>query len=264
MTDRLSAAVLAGARLPRLAQRGSRALLNGAWLGVLSEERLDALDEHYYSGDAVYVTDAWNERGLFPWEEAVAAQHFPAGGRVAVVAAGGGREVLGLLRAGFDATGWESHPALAAYGAGLLARHGHPDRLHRVPRDTFPPAARAEAAIVGWGALSLIRGASRRAALLRGAARTLPSGAPLLVSFFEVEVLTRELRVTRALAAGLRRARRAPAPEPGDTLAPNFAHVFTRTSLAAEAREAGLQVAELRLLEEAEHPVRYACAVLRA
>src|SRR3712207_8039106 len=56
---------------------------------------------------------------------------------------GAGREVLALLERGFDAAGWEPNAALVEAGTEMLARHGHPGRLHAVARDAFPPDAGA-------------------------------------------------------------------------------------------------------------------------
>ena len=45
---------------------------------------------------ATYRDDAWNTQGLFDWERELVDAHFPKAARIAVLAAGGGREVLAL------------------------------------------------------------------------------------------------------------------------------------------------------------------------
>src|SRR5437588_587651 len=100
--DRLVRAALASAEVPRLLARGSRGLLNGVWLGVLSDDRLRALDERYYARSDLYRTSEWNERGLFWWEREAVSEHFPREGTIAVLACGGGREVLALREGGYD------------------------------------------------------------------------------------------------------------------------------------------------------------------
>lgn len=255
--------VLASARLPELAGAGARAALNGAWLGLLPDAALRAVDERYYDSQELYRTADWNERGLFAWERALVDAHFAGRERLVVCACGGGREVLALLRDGVDAAGYESHPALAAYARRLLAERGHPGRIEAVARDTFP-AADCDGAIVGWGAYSLIHGAQRRVAFLREARLRLAPGSPLLLSFFERDALGRELRATLAIANALRRLRRAPAVEPGDTMAPNRVHVFTPAQVADEAAAGGFEPVARGSAGIAEKATRHAYAVLRA
>jgi hypothetical protein len=260
----LVSAALASARIPRALERGSRGVVAGLWLGVLSDDDLRALDERYYDSEPVYRTPEWNERGLFPWEQAFVDGHLERGGRVVVLACGGGREVLALLRDGFDAIGYEPHRALAAYADGLLASHGHPGRVHEAPRGALAPGTPAsDGAIVGWGAYSLVCGRAARVRLLADVRARLASGAPVLLSFFQTLRHGRELRTTRGIANALRRARGRAPLELGDTLAPNLVHVFTRERLADEVAAAGLELVDHRYIGEADASVSYAAAVAR-
>lgn len=257
-------AALASARLPRALERASRGALAGLWLGVLSDDQLRALDERYYESEGVYRTEAWNERGLFGWERAMVEQHFDRDAAVVVLGCGGGREVLALLEEGFDAVGYEPHPALAAYADGLLSSRGHPGRVRPAPRGELPPGAPpAGGLIVGWGAYSLVRGRGARVRLLAAARERLRSGAPLLISCFESSRHGRELRATRGVANALRRMRGREALELGDTLAPNLVHVFTAVELAGEVAGAGLELADHRRVGEADPSVGYAAVVAR-
>lgn len=260
--ERLARAALASARLPNRIAHGSRALLSGLWLGLLSDAGLRRLDELYYEGTDLYRTKEWNERGLFDWESDLVERHLPPGGRVLVAACGGGREVLALLEAGFDAVGYEPHAELADYGRRLLSEHGHPARVHPAPRDELP-AGPADALILGWGAYSLVHGRARRVALLAPAVRILPSGAPLLLSFFHRTGDTRELRLARGVANALRRAARREPVELGDTLAPNRVRLFSEGELRDELREAGLEPVEYRVVGRADDTTAYAAAVAR-
>jgi hypothetical protein len=239
-------------------------VLNGVWLGLLSEAGLRALDEGYYDGEYAYRSDEWNERGLFDWEGELVAAHFPGGGRVAVPACGGGREVLALLGSGFDATGYESHPVLAGYGRDFLAGRGHPDRVRPVARDRFPEAAApCDGIVVGWQAFALLHGRERRIEFLTGARGSVEAEAPVLLSFFARDGDSRELRWTAAIANAIPGARR-PAVELGDTLAPNRVHVFSRAEIEAELSAAGFALAEYRTLGRADENTMYAAAVGRA
>lgn len=255
--------VLAVARIPDRLAAASRAVLNGLWLGTLSDAALQALDERYYEREAVYRTAAWNEAGLFPWERGMIEDHFGDGGRVVVVGCGGGRQVLALLEAGFDATGYETHAALAAHAADFLAAHGHRGRARPIDRDTFPPVD-CDGAVLGWGTFSLVHGRRRRQALLAAARARLPAGGPLLLSFFARARDSRELRWTAAAANALLSVLRRPPVDLGDTLAPNLVHVFSRSELERDARDAGFELLDYGVIGEAAPNTTYAAATLRA
>ncbi len=251
-------------RLPAKLATGSRIVLNGLWLGVLSDAELAAIDQRYYEDAGQYRTAAWNERGLFEWEQRLVDEHFAQCERVVVLAAGGGREVLALLQQGFDVIGYESHPDLVGFAQDLLETRGHPGRLHPSARDAFPvDAGPCDGMVVGWGAYSLMQARHRRVALLSNASEHLSARGPVLLSFFERTVADREVRWTSRIANGLRRVRRAEAVELGDTFAPNFVHVFTRGELAAEVEAAGLHLVSYWTTGEVDRTTRYACAVVR-
>ena len=232
-------AAMASARLPGLADRALRVLINGVWLGALSEERLRALDEHYYAGEDAYRKASYNERGLFHWERPLIEAHFAPGARVVVIGCGGGREVLALLEDGYEALGFDPHAELVAWARDFLAAHGHPDRARTMERDELPAGVECDAILVGWGAYGLMHGRERRIAFLRAARERLAHGAPLMLSCFERPAHGRELRWTARLANLLRELRGRPRLEAGDTLAPTRVHVFTRAELESELSAAG-------------------------
>jgi SAM-dependent methyltransferase len=261
--DRLARAALASAAIPNRLAHASRAGISGFWLGLLSENALRALDERYYSQTGVYRTTDWNERGLFDWERDLIEAHFQPGTRILVAACGGGREVLALVQAGFDAVGYEPHEELASYGSAFLAERGYPGRIHPAPRDELPAEAGTDGVVVGWGGYSLIHGRDRRIALLAAVAERLPHGRPVLMSFFHRQADTRELRMTRSIANGLRRLAGRERIELGETLAPNRVRIFTRAQLEAELRDAGLELIEHRVVGQADEGISYAAAVAR-
>lgn len=213
----------------------------------------------------MYRTEKWNERGLFEWEERLVRAHLGGAERVVVPAAGGGREVLALLDAGFDAVGYEPHAELAAFGRGFLASRGHDERIGDCPRDEFPVVdGPVDAVLVGWGAYSLIHGRERRIRFLAGARAAMPTGGPLLISFFDRPEDTREVALTAAAANALRRLRGARPIELGDTLAPNLVHVFSRDQLVDEAAAVGFAVTSYEVVQAIDETTRYASAVLSA
>jgi SAM-dependent methyltransferase len=183
---------------------------------------------------------------------------------VLVVGCGGGREVLALLRAGYDATGAEPHPKLSDFADRLLARHGFPGRIEPAGRDEVPAGTTCDGIVVGWGAYSLIHGRAARVRFLSGARARVRAGGAVLVSCFGHRAPGRELALTARVANALRRLRGREPIELGDTLAPNRVHVFTHEELVAEASAGGLELAGWRLLGVAEGATRYAVATLRA
>ena len=86
-------------RLVRLAS----AVHEGFWLGCLSAEDLNAVTAGHYEQSREYSSPEHNQRGLFDWEAAALNRYFQPGSRILVAAAGGGREILALRRAGFQA-----------------------------------------------------------------------------------------------------------------------------------------------------------------
>jgi hypothetical protein len=255
--------VLASGRIGGAPGRAAHALLSGLWLGLLSEHQLTELDERYYEIDTTYRSAAWNERGLWGWEQQAVARCFAPGSRIVVPGCGGGREVLALLEQGFDAVGYEPHVALQSYAAGFLAGRGHPGRAMPCPRDRFPAGERCAGVLVGWGAYSLIAPRSRRVAFLTEAAAALERPGGLILSCFERSGRGWGLKLAAGLASALRRIRRLPPVERGDALAPNRVHVFERSELASELLDAGFSPESLSAVAPAAPGVRYTRAICR-
>ena len=173
--------------------------------------------------------------------------------------------MLALLQLGFDAVGYEPHPALAAYGRDFLAERGYPDRIHRSERDVFPVGQDScDAAVVGWGSYSLIHGRDRRVPFMAGARAAVRGRGPVLLSYVERQYDDRETRWSEAIASRLRRWRGQPAAELGDTLVPNLTHVFTRPELAEELAAAGLTLGSYWTAGVADDSTSYGCAVVHA
>jgi len=236
--------------------RISGAVFDGLWLGLLSRPQMHELDARFYDeriervdGQAFrYDDDAYNSRGLSDWEEGAVSDHFPAGARVVVTGAGGGREVLALLERGYDVVGYEPHRGLAAAGADFLSRRGHPGRLRTCERDEFPgEVERCSGLVVGWGSYMLIAGRAQRIAFLRAARRRLSQDDPILLSFFAYRQRPRHFAVVAAVANAVRRLRREERVEVGDALAGNFLHCFTRSEIEAELAEGGFRLVDFRL-----------------
>lgn len=216
-----------------------QAVYDGVWLGLLRRADLHAVDERFYDRSASYGGDAHNLRGLFDWEKA-ALEAFGGCRRVAVLGAGGGREVLALSRLGYAVEGYECNAALVRYAAEFLPRQGCDARVSYLPRDGVPAAAQPfDGIMLGWSAYTLIPGRAHRIHLLRRLRPLVRPGGPLLISFHTRGGDTQRFRVSAAVANGIRAVTRGERIERGDALAPNFVHAFTSAEIGAELREAG-------------------------
>lgn len=240
----------AAARLHRSSERaltrvatGLGALHDGVWLGLSGPAVLHAIDEDYYRAERKFADADWNRRGLLAWETDMLDRYFTPASRIAVTGAGGGREVLALLRAGYEPDGFECNVTLVAAANRLLEAEGLAQRVTPVGRDQWPPgAATYDGLVVGWGSYMLVQTRERRVAFLAEAHDHLRAGAPALVSFFVRPGDTRYFRTVERTANRLRHLRRRPPVEVGDTVRPNYVHYFTEEEVAAELADAGFDL----------------------
>ena len=217
------------------------ACFSGIWLGLLPRRVLYRIDAAYYDGHRYYRTDAYNRRGLWPWEQSAIDTHFGGCRSLLVAAAGGGREVLALRRLGLEVHGFECHPDLARFANELLKKDGHASDIRLAARDMCPDFGRTyDGLVVGWGAYMLIRGRQRRIEFLRQLRQHAKPGAPVLVSFFHRAGGT-HYRAAAAIGTALALVLRGERVEVGDFLAPNFVHYFTREELDGELRAGGFE-----------------------
>lgn len=224
--------------LPRVS-----ALWSGFWLGVLPDSAIAAIDEALYDLSLNYHSREHNLQGLTPWETEAISRYFQGCRRLMVLAAGGGREVIALRRLGFEAFGWESHPALVATATALAGAEGWSGVIAPSVRDALPETTSLfDGVILGWSMYTLIHGHDRRVALLRGVRDRLPAGGPVLLSFW-----TRaedDSRAWRVFQTGriIRRLQGRPGPDLGDDMLPNVVHRFTRAQIADELAAAGFDL----------------------
>jgi hypothetical protein len=227
------------------------AAFEGLWLGLFDRASLGALDERFYEdkrekvfdGDFRYFDPEYNAAGLFDWESCAIDEHFPAGGKVVVTGAGGGREVLALLDRGFEAVGYEPNERLVEAGSAFLASRGHAGCLQPIERDAFPSCDNElDAIVVGWGSYMLIPGRARRVAFLRDARRQLEEGGPMLVSYFERPPRGAYFRTLAGVANTIRALLGRERVEVGDALVPNYVHHFTRREIESELHAGGFEL----------------------
>jgi hypothetical protein len=243
----------------------------GLWLGVLTRESLHAIDEEYYTrskrgdsgriqvsigpGEPNYYSAEYNKRGLWEWEKKAISEHFADCEPLLVIGAGGGREVLALLKLGYDVDGFESHPGLVAAANGLLRSEGYDPVMEVVPRDEAPKTGTVyEGAIVGWGMYMLVHGRDRRIALLQQLRAQLRPRCPVLISFYYRTSTPKAYKLATSVANVIRLMLRRPPAEAGDWLQPNYVHYFTENEVSSELAEAGFSMIRYSTEE-------YGCAV---
>lgn len=236
-------AYLASRRATGRLRSVSDAVQAGLWLGVMDRPALHALDDAFYAASAGYGSDRHNLRGLFGWEEEAVGACFGGCRSLLVVGAGGGREVLALARRGFRVEGFECNPALVGHAGGLLGREGCGAGVRLLPRDAVPEEGRFDGAVVGWSAYMLIAGRERRIRFLRELGERLPTGGPVLLSFWTRGRGSPRARIVLGIGGRLRRLLGREPLEAGDDLAPNFVHRFTEAEVAGELADAGFRMA---------------------
>lgn len=220
------------------------AIHEGFWLGYLSADDLDAITDDHYRKSQEYASPEHNQRGLFDWEIAVVNQYFQPGSRILVAAAGGGREVLALRRAGFQAEGFDCSATLVQASDAIFDRLGEPRGVTLCPSGEVPSGpALYRGLVVGWSGYTHIPTRQRRIAFLRQLRNRALPGAPVLVSFFPREDSSRSETLIAQIAGISRvlfRKRKEPS-ELGDHLGWCFIHTFTRQDIESELQEAGFR-----------------------
>ncbi len=219
------------------------ALFDGICLGLLDRRLIHAVDQQFYDRAAMYHKDAYNLGGLTSWEREAIEGYFPASGRLLVLAAGGGREVIALARMGYEVDGYDPHTGLVRHANQLLEAEGVRATMATAPRDELPPDAEGpyDGLIVGWGAYTLIQGRGQRIALLQSLRRRARPGAPVLISIYTRHPGSRRYHISAAVGSALRCSLGRDPVERGDGLAPNYVHYFTQEEIEEELRQAELE-----------------------
>ena len=221
------------------------AVFVGWWLSGMKEEDRKAIDEDYYSRTAKYRDGDYNRGGLLEWETRLLGRYFSSAENLLVGSVGGGREVFGLVDAGYRVDSFECHPELTAFANRTLEAEGYDARVQLVPPNECPAGgADYDGLIVGWGGYMLIRTRAKRVQFLRAMRARARPGAPILLSFFGRHDTTRDFRL--AARAGRVFSRLRPGGvrvEEGDYLAPTYTHFFNEDEIRAELDEAGFDLA---------------------
>ncbi len=227
-------------RLLEALDSAARGLWAGLWLGLLSREHLHRIDQLSYGASKSYQDADHNLSGLFGWETEAVDHYFQGRRRLLLLGAGAGREVIPLLDRGFDVDAFECHEGLRQAGNDLLARQGPRCSIQTMERDRCPKLEdRYDGVVIGWGMLTLVQGRQTRSQILRDLRSAVPTGAPMLMSFYVLGGPQRRYRIAVRLGNVIRRVLGRERLEFGDDLSPGFAHFFTQETIEEELREAG-------------------------
>lgn len=218
---------------------------SGFWLGVIGKNGLWYFDEVHYKESTTYIDDDYNEKGLFDWETYIIENHFKEVKTVMLIAAGGGREVLGLSKRGFTVDAYECNAALVEYGNRFLKKKNVDSSINHLPRNTVPSEIRKhDVVIIGWGAYSHIKGGANRIRFLKALYPYMNEAGRLMISFIWVKDRNRRDRLIQSISGFLGFFCGGERAEQGDKLVPNYIHYFTGEEIRAELNKAGYRIVE--------------------
>jgi hypothetical protein len=219
---------------------GFHALFEGFWMGILSESACDVVSQKSYGDGTSYTDRSFVDAGLFFWEDLIVRQFFTPGCRVLVAAAGGGREMVGLARAGFAVDGFDCSRPMVESGQRALAQRKLPAKLEWAPPCKSPALeAVYDALIVGWNGYTYISPRQRRIEFMKALRQSLRPEAPVLVSGAfgpPSPSITWPAKIANCIRVC---TFRPPVFEPGDGFPGRPRHTFTRPQLERELKEAG-------------------------
>lgn len=225
-------------------------LHEGCWLDCLSANHLNAVTAARFGESQYYASTKLNLSGFFNSETTVLDRHFRRGSRILDAAAGAGREVLALRKAGFEAEGFESSLPLPRANQAIFDRVGQPRHvIPCAPRQRSPGPATYAGLIVGWAAYTHIPTKLWRIVFLQALRQRALPNSPGLIPFFTRSGCARYENLLCRTATILRlflRVRKE-SLDPGDHLEwSRYVYRFTRDEVDTELRTAGFRSHALR------------------
>jgi hypothetical protein len=170
-------------------------------LGYAGMQRLTDLS---YADAGMYMGEAHNNLGFYSWEEQALSKYDVKGMRFLVLAAGGGREAVALLRRGASVDAWECNQSLREFGNGFFEMQGLPCHIRPMEPNRFPPMEPGKMydfGLVGWSAYCHILKEADRVQLLKEMAKVVDG--PVLISFVSRRPMRKFVRVLRKIVSSL-------------------------------------------------------------
>jgi hypothetical protein len=229
----------------------SRVSLQGFLSESLRGDELSALTQQIFAR-----RDTYGAPGLFAWERVWYQRDLPPPpAHVLVGGCGSGREMLALIDAGYEVSGFE--PTARLYGSARLRLHStariwqlrYEDLVSSRARDLVSRAPYA-AVILGWTSFSHVIDAAMRARVIETLRDLCPTG-PLLLSFHQAprhersqprKTLERRARSLGRAVGWLRRVPRPVGTPPVFLPHCGFIHRFTDLEIEHLARLIGRRV----------------------
>jgi hypothetical protein len=224
----------------------TNAMHEGFWLGCLNADELNAVTAEHFDQSQYYSSAEHNLRGFFEWEQSALARFFRRGSRILVAGAGGGREVLALRKAGFEAGGFECSLPLVRASEQIFDGLGESNYVTYCEPDSVPPGPRIyDGIVMGWTVYTHIPTKARRVAFLRALSQRALPNSPLLISFLTRHSSSSDEALVYRVATLCRfflHGSKEPL-ELGDRISfARYIHSFTSDEVEAELRSAGFRI----------------------
>lgn len=229
-------------RVARGLELGARGLLCLA-AGLLRRDQLArAIAQRW---DDFGANEAHALSGLMPWEQEFYGRVLKPDDDILVVGCGTGRDMIALLRAGYQVEGLEPAARAAAMARAMLLKAGLDARLTigLIEGTTIPKAF--DVFIFSWFCYTYIPQRADRVAVLSAVRERLKPGGRVLISYLPCDRPPRRLPLTLVHLTGTL-TRSGWRPEPTDIIelgarGLHFEHQFLPGELEDEARAAGLR-----------------------
>lgn len=235
----------------------SNAVLSGFWLGIMDNKSLDEADELHYKKAKLYYRDSYNSSGLFDWEKKMILKHFSNARSILVIAAGGGREVLALIKMGYEVDAYECNEQLVKYGNSFLSKNDIDSKIKILSRNAVPYEIKQyDGIILGWGLYTLIRGYEARVSFLKKLHPFMDKETILMISFWTMEKKGKQQIITRKISNFFRFILRKEKSETGDALEPNFGHYFSHSEIVDEVSQVKFKMLDY-------YDTKYGCCICK-
>ena len=200
------------------------------WMNLLSADDVMDITIHSYRGGSGFDSADFNINGVLPVEAERFSSQFRQPAKILVAAAGGGREMIFLARAGHQVTGFDPAPDLLEACRRNLAQSGVSGRVELSERNGVPgDLGEFDGLVIGRGAYHHIPLTAQRILFLRACREHLRSGAGIVLGEVMFAGGDRPPAADRAQSL----------PQAGDTLRECFGHCFTAAELIDEFTNAG-------------------------